>query len=192
MRCRCAVAVALVGMIAALPAADAQAQNNGIPCDAFVKNSDGSWTAMRDASIDGTGGKLTVRQGSALQPGATIRGLDLTTMLDRDCAAASPPVTTPGPPAAPAPASAPVAALGRYADANGSIDVQTLTCGQLADTSPEEANLFLAWYSGWYNGQAKHRGINLARVRYAIRNVVDYCRGNRDKRIVQVMDLMLK
>jgi hypothetical protein len=52
--------------------------------------------------------------------------------------------------------------------------------------------LFLAWYSGWYNGLAKKRGINLAQIRYAIRNIVDYCRANRDKSIAKVMELMLR
>ena len=81
--------------------------------------------------------------------------------------------------------------LSQSADANGNFDVRRLTCGHLADASAEEAGLLLAWYGGWYNGQAKRRGINLARVRYAIR-VADYCRANRDKSLMQVMELMLK
>ena len=47
--------------------------------------------------------------------------------------------------------------LSTYADANGFIDVQTLTCGQLANTYQEDANALTSWYSGWYNGLAhKH------------------------------------
>ena len=47
--------------------------------------------------------------------------------------------------------------LSSYADANGFIDVQTLTCGQLANTYQEDANALTSWYSGWYNGLAhKH------------------------------------
>jgi hypothetical protein len=52
--------------------------------------------------------------------------------------------------------------------------------------------LFLAWYSGWYSGFAKNRSINLARTRYAIRNVVAYCKGDRNKRLTDVMEQMLK
>jgi hypothetical protein len=44
--------------------------------------------------------------------------------------------------------------LSAYADANGFIDVQALTCGQLANTYQEDANALTSWYSGWYNGLA--------------------------------------
>jgi hypothetical protein len=45
--------------------------------------------------------------------------------------------------------------LSTYADANGYIDVQKLTCAQLAGTFQEDADMLTAWYSGWYNGLAK-------------------------------------
>ena len=38
--------------------------------------------------------------------------------------------------------------LSTYADANGFIDVQPLTCGQLANTYQEDANALTSWYSG--------------------------------------------
>ena len=38
--------------------------------------------------------------------------------------------------------------LSAYADANGYLDVQKLTCAQLANTWQEDANLLTAWYSG--------------------------------------------
>jgi hypothetical protein len=41
--------------------------------------------------------------------------------------------------------------LKTYADANGYIDVQKLTCAQLAGTFQEDADLLTTWYSGWYN-----------------------------------------
>ena len=44
--------------------------------------------------------------------------------------------------------------LSAYADANGFIDVQKLTCAQLANTYQEDANALSSWYSGWYNGLA--------------------------------------
>ena len=44
--------------------------------------------------------------------------------------------------------------LSAYADANGFIDVQALTCAQLAGTFQEDADMLAAWYSGWYNGLA--------------------------------------
>ena len=41
------------------------------------------------------------------------------------------------------------------ADANGYIDVQKLTCAQLANTFQEDVDFLTVWYSGWYNGLAK-------------------------------------
>jgi hypothetical protein len=37
--------------------------------------------------------------------------------------------------------------LSTYADANGFIDVQKLTCGQLANTYQEDANALSSWYT---------------------------------------------
>lgn len=53
--------------------------------------------------------------------------------------------------AATSPATAQVP-LTSYVDANGFIDVQALTCAQLAGTFQEDADLLSAWYSGWYSG----------------------------------------
>ena len=45
--------------------------------------------------------------------------------------------------------------LKNYADAKGYLDVQKLTCAQLAGTFQEDADMLTTWYSGWYNGLAK-------------------------------------
>jgi HdeA/HdeB family len=45
--------------------------------------------------------------------------------------------------------------LTAYADANGYLDVQKLTCAQLANTWQEDADKLMLWYSGWYNGLGK-------------------------------------
>jgi len=45
--------------------------------------------------------------------------------------------------------------LKTYADRDGYLDVQKLTCAQLASTFQEDADYLAAWYSGWYNGLAK-------------------------------------
>jgi hypothetical protein len=42
--------------------------------------------------------------------------------------------------------------LKTYADRDGYLDVQKLTCAQLANTFQEDADHLAAWYSGWYNG----------------------------------------
>lgn len=173
----------------------AHAQQSTIPCDAFAKNADGSWTVLNTTYIEGPNVKL--QEGAIFRPGFQVLGYDIAGMIAKAC-----PNATLAPPPGTVPATAPATAAGqpmpsqaplsRYADANGNIDVRQLSCGHLADTSAEEAELLLAWYSGWYNGQAKGRGINLARVRYAIHNVVEFCKSNRDKSLSAVMELMLK
>ncbi len=45
--------------------------------------------------------------------------------------------------------------LSTYMDSKGFIDVQALTCAQLANTYQEDADYLAAWYSGWYNGLAQ-------------------------------------
>jgi inactivated superfamily I helicase len=82
--------------------------------------------------------------------------------------------------------------LSKYADANGYIDVQKLTCDQLANTYQEDADFLGVWYSGWYNGLAKKHAINVPRVKAQIHNVIVYCKANRNKTIIQAIDFNLK
>jgi hypothetical protein len=185
-------------------ATGAQAAKYVFPCENFVKNADGSWTALRSTYIEGPDVKAA--EDATFAPGFNVRGHDIAAIIAAACPnaqVAQPPgdiavtpsgATAVSPPqgGAPAPAVAAQTNLGRYADANGNLDVRTITCGHLADTSFEESQLLLAWYSGWYNGTAKKKGVNLPRVRYNTRTVLDYCRANRDKRLSDVMDLMLK
>jgi hypothetical protein len=53
--------------------------------------------------------------------------------------------------------------LDTYQDANGYIDIQNLTCAQLANTFQEAANALTMWYSGWYNGLGKKHFLNFLR-----------------------------
>jgi hypothetical protein len=178
----------------------AQAATSNFPCEAFAKNPDGSWTVLQTTYIEGP--NVKVQQDAIFAPGRIVLGYDIAAMIAKACpnaVAAPPPDSAPATAPSTAPGTAPSAAapqpqsfLARYADANGNLDVRQLTCGHLDDTSAEEAELFLAWYSGWYSGFAKNRGINLARTRYAIRNVVAYCKGDRSKRLTDVMEQMLK
>lgn len=82
--------------------------------------------------------------------------------------------------------------LSKYADAKGYIDVQKLTCGQLAGTYQEDADFLGVWYSGWYNGLAKKHAINVPRVKENIHNVIVYCRANRDVTVIKAIDAILK
>ncbi|MHB2165890.1 HdeA/HdeB family chaperone [Alsobacter sp. R-9] len=80
--------------------------------------------------------------------------------------------------------------LTAYADANGFIDVQALTCDQLANTFQEDADGLMAWYSGWYNGLAKKHFINMPRSKEAEHEVIVYCKANRGVKIIKAIDIV--
>ena len=82
--------------------------------------------------------------------------------------------------------------LKNYADAKGYIDVQQLTCAQLAGTFQEDADFLGVWYSGWYNGLAKKHAINVSRTKEGIHNVIVYCKANPAKKVIQAIDFILK
>jgi hypothetical protein len=167
----------------------AHAQDRDIDCDSFIKNPDGSWTVIKKVFIPVQ--NVRVNEGVVFSPGQTFLGDDMTVRLSRACPNKQVAVPEPADVAQPQPQPARTP-LSQYADANGNIDVQRLTCGQIADASIEDSNFFLSWYSGWYYGNEKKRGINPARVRYVIRSVVDYCRTNRDRKLTDVMASLLK
>ena len=177
-------AIALQGRIVGT-----QAQEK-LPCEAFAKTGDGSWQALKTTFV--LSRNFSIRQGSVWRPGATVLGLDIAGALDAQCPNA--PIATPASDDASSPPSPqpPAVSLAKYADANGNLDVHQLTCGHLADTPADEAEVLLAWYSGWYNGSTKKRVVNLPRVKFNVRTVIDYCKVNRDKRLSDVMELMLK
>ncbi len=82
--------------------------------------------------------------------------------------------------------------LSAYADANGFIDVQTLTCGQLANTYQEDANALSSWYSGWYNGLAHKHYMDYKKGREVEHQVIEYCKAHPDQKIIHAIGLMLK
>jgi hypothetical protein len=82
--------------------------------------------------------------------------------------------------------------LKSYADANGYLNVQKLTCAQLANTFQEDADFLGVWYSGWYNGLAKKSSLNIPRAKEGIHQVIVYCKANPDKKIIQAIDFVLK
>jgi HdeA/HdeB family len=80
--------------------------------------------------------------------------------------------------------------LKTYADKDGWLDVQALTCSQLAATFQEDADLLMTWYSGWYNGLGKKHFINLPRAREAEHEVIVYCKANPGVKIIKAMGLV--
>jgi hypothetical protein len=82
--------------------------------------------------------------------------------------------------------------LSTYADANGYIDVQKLTCAQLAGTFEEDADMLTAWYSGWYNGLAKKHFVNFPRAKGGEHQLIMYCKAHPEIRIIQAIAVLLK
>ena len=82
--------------------------------------------------------------------------------------------------------------LKTYADADGYIDVQKLTCAQLAGTFQEDADFLGIWYSGWYNGLAKKHAVNVPRVKEGLHTIIVYCKANPTKKVIQAIDTALK
>jgi len=59
-------------------------ENNNI-CQAFRKNSDGSWTSIASVSIQRAEGSIQVGPNMNFRQGAELMGLDLATWLDENC-----------------------------------------------------------------------------------------------------------
>jgi hypothetical protein len=82
--------------------------------------------------------------------------------------------------------------LSEYADPEGFLDIQTLTCAQLAGTWQDQADLLASWYSGWYNGLAKKHYMDIRKGREAEHELIVYCKANPQLRIIQAIDVVFK
>lgn len=80
--------------------------------------------------------------------------------------------------------------LKTYEDKNGGIDVQKLTCAQLAGTFQEDADFLAVWYSGWYNGLAKKHVIYVDRAKEAEHRLIVFCKANPDKTVIKAIDIV--
>jgi hypothetical protein len=182
-------------------AVTAHAQESDIDCNAFVKNADGSWTVVHQVFIPVQ--RIRVNEGVTFTSDQLFLGNDMVARLNKACpnvqAQSADTDTAPAnasavPQGAQGAIQAPRVQLSQYAESNGELDVRRLTCAHVDAASPEEANVLLSWYSGWYAAAAKRRGANIsfAHVRDAVQKVRDYCRVNGEKNLSQVMELMLK
>lgn len=79
-----------------------------------------------------------------------------------------------------------------YADENGFLDVQALTCAQLAGTYQQDADALTAWYSGWYNGLAKKHYYDIRKSKELEHEVIVYCKANQDKKIIEAIAVVFK
>lgn len=82
--------------------------------------------------------------------------------------------------------------LSAYMDKNGFIDVQALTCAQLAGTFQEDADYLAAWYSGWYNGLAQKHFAHITRAKSGEHQVIVYCKQHPEMKVIQAIDVLLK
>lgn len=82
--------------------------------------------------------------------------------------------------------------LSTYADAKGYLDVQKLTCAQLAGTWQQDADMLTTWYSGWYNGLAHKHMLNVARAKEAEHEVIVYCKPHPNKKIIEAIAVVFK
>ena len=82
--------------------------------------------------------------------------------------------------------------LKTYADRDGYVDVQKLTCAQLANTFQEDADYLTAWYSGWYNGLGKKHMIKVDRAKSLEHELIVYCKANQDKKVIEAIDVVFK
>jgi hypothetical protein len=82
--------------------------------------------------------------------------------------------------------------LSEYADPEGFLDVQALTCAQLAGTWQDQADLLASWYSGWYNGLAKKHYMDIRKGREAEHELIVYCKANPQLKIIQAIDIVFK
>jgi hypothetical protein len=202
MRCLSVLVVVTLALQAFGFAATARAQESEIDCNGFIKNADGSWTVVAEKVYIPVQ-KIRVNRGVTFTSDRLFLGEDMVARLNKACpnvqaqsadTDAVPANASAAPQGAPGAMQAARVQLSQYADANGEVDVRRLTCAHVDAVSPEEADVLLSWYSGWYAAAAKRHGANISftRVRDAVRNVRDYCRVNGEKNLSQVMELMLK
>lgn len=82
--------------------------------------------------------------------------------------------------------------LSAYADANGFLNVQELTCAQLAGTWQGDADRLTAWYSGWYNGLAGYSKLKVDRAKELEHRVIVYCKEHPKTKVITAMDINIK
>jgi hypothetical protein len=82
--------------------------------------------------------------------------------------------------------------LTAYVDGNGYINVQKLTCAQLADTYQQDADMLTAWYSGWYNGLAHKHFLDYRKGKVAEHDVIVYCKEHPDRRIIDAIAVVFR
>ena len=58
------------------------------------------------------------------------------------------------------------------------IDMTLVTCGQYVAMPPDQAGVFEAWMSGWFNQKSGYVWINLGAYARNVANVTQWCAAN--------------
>jgi len=82
--------------------------------------------------------------------------------------------------------------LTAYANPDGFLNVQTLTCAQLAGTWQGDADRLTTWYSGWYNGLARKHYYHVTRAKADEHEVIMYCKAHPELRIIDAIAVIFK
>ena len=79
------LALGIVLLSALSAAAEVLPQTTLVPCDAFKKNPDGSWSPVRQVVIAGPNGHVTVNPARSFWPGVAYMDIDLGSRLEQQC-----------------------------------------------------------------------------------------------------------
>jgi hypothetical protein len=85
--------VLIVGFgLFALPSAQAQfaqplplAPQSSVPCDAFHKNENGTWSPTRQVTITSPNGSISIGPGVSFGSGVQFAGINLYVLLEQNC-----------------------------------------------------------------------------------------------------------
>ncbi len=67
-----------------------------------------------------------------------------------------------------------------------------MTCAQLADTFPPDADALIAWYSGWYSGLAHKHFLDYRKGKIVENEVIVYCKEHPDRRIIDGLAVVFR
>jgi len=83
--------VAVLGCVA-LPGVEAQLTQpplappqQSVPCDAFHKNDNGTWSPTRQVTITSQNGSISLSPGVSFGPGVQFAGINLYVLLEQNC-----------------------------------------------------------------------------------------------------------
>ena len=78
-------AIAGGAALLALSAGSGLAQRQPVPCSAFSRNAYGGWTVRAPVMLDFGGMLLAPTVGTTFVAGSTMRGIEMSDVLDRNC-----------------------------------------------------------------------------------------------------------